>query len=43
MQNRMLFTLLGLGLTASLASAQTPTSTPPDKDHATVNQRLENQ
>ena len=43
MQKRILFTLLGLTLTASLASAQTPTTTPPDTDHATVNQRLENQ
>ncbi len=38
------FTLIGLGLTASLASAQTPSTTPPTPDpHATINQRLENQ
>jgi hypothetical protein len=35
-------TLLGLSVSASLASAQTPTTTPPD-EHPTVNQRLENQ
>ena len=40
----MVLTLLGLGLAASLASAQSPTTTPPTTDpHATVNQRLENQ
>ena len=47
MTNRIVLTLLGLGLTASLASAQTPqspTTTPPTTDpHVTVNQRLENQ
>ncbi len=44
MTNRIVLTLLGLGLTASLASAQSPTTTPPTTDpHATVNQRLENQ
>lgn len=41
MMKRIVFTLLGLGLTASLASAQAPTTTPPD--HKSVNQRLENQ
>lgn len=44
MMKRIVFTLLGLGLTASLASAQSPTTTPPTTDpHATVNQRQENQ
>jgi hypothetical protein len=42
MMKRIVFTLLGLGLTASLASAQAPTTTP-DPDHKSVNQRLENQ
>jgi len=43
MMKRIVFTLLGLGLTASLASAQAPTTTPPDQEHRSVNQRLENQ
>jgi hypothetical protein len=39
----LLVTLLGIGLSATLASAQTPT-TPTTGDHrGTVNQRLENQ
>jgi hypothetical protein len=37
-------TFLGLGLSASMASAQTPTTAPPSADpHMTINQRLENQ
>lgn len=34
---------IGLLLCASLASAQTPTTTPPEREPATINQRLENQ
>jgi len=34
---------VGLGLCASLASAQTPTTTPPADPPMTINQRLENQ
>ncbi len=34
---------VGLGLCASVASAQTPGTTPPDQPPATINQRLENQ
>jgi hypothetical protein len=39
----ILATFVGLGLCASVASAQTPAAPPPDPNHLTVNQRLENQ
>jgi hypothetical protein len=40
----MMAAFVGLGLYASLASAQTPATPPPPADpHMTVNQRLENQ
>jgi hypothetical protein len=44
MVRHTLAAIVGLGLLVSVASAQTPTTTPPTTDpHMTVNQRLENQ
>ena len=39
----LLATLVGFGLCASLASAQTPTASSTDPHDMTINQRLENQ
>jgi hypothetical protein len=44
MVRHTLAAIVGLGLLVSVASAQTPTTTPPTTDpHMTINQRLENQ
>jgi hypothetical protein len=44
MVKHTLAAIAGLGLLASVASAQTPTTTPSTTDpHMTINQRLENQ
>ena len=42
-KHTLFLTLLGVGLSATLASAQTPDTTTRGRRHATVNQRLENQ
>ena len=43
LKRTILATFVGISLCASVASAQTPTTTPTDPHDMTVNQRLENQ